>query len=116
VAQERRGSDRLRLVVGAGAGLSTYTLTQVGDFVDVSRRVQFTDDLASSGRGVTSYALLGVEAPVARGIMVRSDVRRLFGSAATNGDFGEFDGLDLSGTRFSMGVMLWPGAWRPSRR
>lgn len=104
----RRGAERLRLVLGAGAGVSTYALRQVGEFVDVARRVQFADDLASSGRGVTGYGVVGLELPLGRRVAVRGELRQQFGSAETSGDFRDFDRLELAGTRVALGVALFP--------
>lgn len=105
-----RTLDHARIHLGAGAGRASYSLRQWGRFVDASRSVVFTDDLASSGRGAFAYASAAAEVPVTRWAAVLVDVRRQSGSARMNGDFAAFDALDLSGTRLSVGMTVSP--WR----
>lgn len=103
-------AERLKLFAGAGLGRATYALRQTGSFVDAARRVAFNDDLQSKGRGSIAYLNAAAEVPVTRWAAVQLDLRRQFGSAGMNGDFSTFDNLDLSGTRYSLGVVISP--WR----
>lgn len=103
-------TERLRLLAGAGAGRATYALRQWGSFVDATRLVAFNDDLQSKGSGTISYVTAAAEVPLTRWAAIQLDVRQQFGSAGMNGDFRTFDNLDLSGTRFSLGLTLSP--WR----
>ena len=101
-------SDRLRLVFGAGGGVASYRLRQWGDFVDAERRVAFSDEFRSSGRGAFGFASAGVEAPLHRWVAVQGELRHQVGSAAMSDDFAEFDRLDLGGTRFTAGLRIHP--------
>jgi hypothetical protein len=103
-------AERLKLFAGAGLGRATYALRQTGTFVDAARRVAFTDDLQSKGSGSIGYLNATAEVPVTRWAAVQLDLRRQFGGAGMNGDFSTFDKLDLSGTRYSLGVVISP--WR----
>jgi hypothetical protein len=109
---DRGASKRtwLRLHAGVGAGQAQYSLRQWGNFVDVTRLVQFTDDLRSTGSGSFAYASLAAEVPVTRWASVQADVRQQRGSAGMNGDYASFDKLDLGGRRFGVGVLVHP--WR----
>jgi hypothetical protein len=102
----RRGDDRARVVLGAGAGTARYRLRQWGDFVDETRLVAYADDLRSSGDGTFGYAAAAVEVPVRRWITVRAHARRQVGSAPMNGDFASFDRLDLGGTGIGGGLRI----------
>lgn len=102
-------ADRLRLFVGAGAGVARYRLHQRGEFVDAERRVAFADDFRSAGEGAIGHASAAVELPLARWLAVRGDVRRQVGSARMTDDFAAFDRLDLGGTRLGAAVVLRRG-------
>jgi hypothetical protein len=103
-------AERVKLFAGAGLGRATYALRQTGSFVDATRRVAFTDDLQSKGSGTIGYLNASAEAPVTRWAAVQFDLRRQFGGAGMNGDFSTFDKLDMSGTRYSLGLVISP--WR----
>lgn len=111
--QWQRGASKrtwLRLLAGAGAGRAEYSLRQWGNFVDVTRLVQFSDDLRSTGSGTFGYGSLVAEVPVARWVSVQADVRQQYGRAGMDGDYAGFDKLDLGGRRLGVGVLLHP--WR----
>jgi len=105
---EVAGADRLRVKVGAGAGLSSYRLRQVGEFVDVQRDVTFHDDLRSAGRGTFTYLSAAAEAPLRPWLSLEADLRRRAGSAPMNADYASFDRIDMSGYSFGLGVQLQP--------
>ena len=101
-------SDRLRLLVGAGAGTARYRFRQWGEFVDADRQVAYADDFRSAGRGGFGYVSTALEVPLRRWLAVQADVRRQFGSAPMTADYASFDRLDLGGTRAGVGVSLRP--------
>jgi hypothetical protein len=100
--------ERLRVVLGGGLGQARYALRQWGNFVDVTRQVEFSDDLESNGRGSFRYLSAKLEVPVSRRIAMQGDVRHHSGRASMNGDFRTFDRLDLGGTRLGLGVVVTP--------
>ncbi|AMW06007.1 hypothetical protein [Gemmatimonas phototrophica] len=108
--RSERSVERLRVVLGGGLGQARYALRQWGNFVDATRRVEFSDDLQSNGRGTFRYLAAKVEVPVSRRLAMQGDVRHHSGSASMNGDFATFDRLDLGGMRLGLGVVVTP--WR----
>jgi hypothetical protein len=110
----RSAPDRLRLLVGAGAGTARYRLRQWGEFVDADRRIVYADDFRSAGHGGFGYAGAALEVPLRRWLALQADVRRQFGSAPMTADYASFDRLDLGGTRAGVGVTVRPGSgtWR----
>jgi hypothetical protein len=105
-------TDRLRVVLGAGAGVASYRLRQWGEFVDADRRVAYADDFGSTGRGTLGYASAGVEVPLRAWLALQGDVRRQVGSAPMSADFASFDRLDLGGTRVGAGLVVSLGGKR----
>lgn len=97
---------RLTVSVGAGAGVVRYDLRQWGDFVDATRRVAYSDDFRSSGRGAMSYASVTVDAPLRSWVSLRGQVRQQRAAAPMSGDYDSFDRLDLGGTRVGLGLRL----------
>jgi hypothetical protein len=108
--RSERSVERLRVVVGGGLGQARYDLRQWGNFVDVTRRVEFSDDLQSNGRGTFRYLAAKIEVPVSRRVAMQGDLRHHAGSASMNGDFATFDRLDLGGMRLGLGIVVTP--WR----
>jgi hypothetical protein len=105
-------TDRLRVVLGAGAGVAGYRLRQWGEFVDADRRVAYADDFGSTGRGTFGYASAGLEVPLRSWLALQGDVRRQVGSAPMSADYASFDRLDLGGTRVGAGVVVSLGRKR----
>lgn len=108
-------ADRLRLVLGAGAGVAHYRLRQWGEFVDEDRGVAFQDDLRSGGRGTVGHLTAAVEVPLLPWAALRGELRRQAGSAPMSADYAGFDRLDLGGTSFGAGLRIHP-AGRGGRR
>jgi len=108
--------DRIRLHVGGGAGLMSYRLRQVGDFVDVQRDLVFHDDLRSSGRGRFAYLSAAAEVPLRSWIALDGELRRRAGSAPMTADYAGFDRIDLSGYSIGVGMRLRPFATNEQRR
>ena len=106
----RDGADRLRVVLGAGAGSAAYRLRQWGGFVDAERGVAYEDDFRSAGRGAFGYGSVGLEVPVLGRLALEGELRRQVGSAPMSADFAAFDRLDLGGTRLGVGVRVGLGA------
>jgi hypothetical protein len=107
----RASADRLRLMLGAGAGVAHYRLRQWGSFVDVPRRLEYQDDFRSSGHGAIGYVSAGIEVPVDPAIALHGEVRSQTGSAPMSADYSTFDRIDLGGTTLSLGVLLH---WNPA--
>lgn len=106
----------VRVLLGAGVGITGYRLRQVGRFVDAARQLTFADDFRSAGRGATGLVSIASEVRVARGAGLRLEWRGQRGSAPMNGDFADFNRLDVSGHQWSAGLVLRPFSRRRHAR
>ena len=105
-----RVTDRLRLTLGAGAGVVSYRLSQRGTFVDATNSVAYGAAYRSSGIGPLTYAASELEMPLTRSVAVQASLRRQWGSARMSEDYSTFDRLDFGGTTAMLGVLIAP--WR----
>jgi hypothetical protein len=90
--------------VGAGGGATYYRLRQTGDFVDFADRRVFPATFESEGWAPTAYAGGGADVRVLRRMVLTADVRYRFGTAKLDREWVDFDPLDLSGVRTTLGV------------
>lgn len=104
------GDAAARLFVGVGVGAATYGVHQWGTFVDADRLVAFDGDFRSAGHGTIGYGSLAIDLGLLRGLSVRGEIRRQFGSATMDADFSAFDRIDLGGTRLGVGMLVAPTA------
>lgn len=93
--------------VGAGGGAVYYRLQQAGDFVDFADRRVFLATFESEGWAPTVYAGGGVDVRVLRRMQLTADVRYRYGAADLTQTWLDFDALDLSGVRVTLGA-----SWR----
>jgi hypothetical protein len=93
--------------VGAGGGAVYYQLQQAGDFVDFADRRVFPATFESQGWAPTVYAGGGVDVRLLRRMLLTADVRYRYGAAELDQTWVDFDALDLSGVRVTLGA-----SWR----
>jgi hypothetical protein len=91
------------LVAGGGTVLR-YELRQWGSFYDAEESLVFDADFVSEGRASTWFAGAGGEIRLNRASSLTGRVRYQWGSATPQQDFREFDAIDLSGMRMSLGI------------
>jgi opacity protein-like surface antigen len=99
--------SRVAPYLSAGAGATYYHLRQSGDFVDFVDRSIFPASLRSQGWAPTFYLGGGTDVRVLRRMVISADFRYRQASAALDDTWVDFDPLDLSGARVTVGT-----AWR----
>jgi len=92
--------------VGAGAGLMYYDFLQTGEFVDSSDSSIFPDAFQSSGWTPSAHVLAGADIVLWRNLRLELDARYVWAHATLGPDFKGFDGIDLSGLRWSTGLSI----------
>lgn len=90
--------------VGAGAGYMWYTFEQNGDFVDFDTLDIFSDRISSTGRAALYHVQAGTDINLARYFVGRLELRYDWASTPMEGDFGDFNAIDLGGLRVAVGV------------
>jgi len=90
--------------VGAGGGAVYYRLQQAGDFVDFADRRVFPATFESEGWAPTVYAGGGADIRVLRRVVLTADVRYRYATAKLDQEWVDFDPLDLSGVRMTLGA------------
>lgn len=93
--------------VGAGGGLAFYHLRQSGDFVDFTDRSIFPATFESHGWSPTVYVGGGADVQVGRRLQITGDLRFRHATARLQQTWVDFEPLDLSGLRATVGVG-WP--------
>jgi hypothetical protein len=91
--------------VGAGAGLLRYELLQYGDFIDVNtvNMEIFTDTLRSDGWRPSAQVFGGVDIKVLKRMYLSGEARYLWSNATPDSDF-DFDSIDLTGLKATIGI------------
>ncbi len=95
---------KVRPYVGGGGGFVWYELEQAGDFVDFVDLTIFTSGFRSSGWGFATQAFGGVEVSLSPRWFLSVEGRYLWSDADLDGDFLDFEPIDLSGARIGAGV------------
>jgi hypothetical protein len=95
---------KVRPYVGGGGGFVWYELEQAGDFVDYRDLTIFTSGLRSSGWGFATQAFGGVEIRLSPRWYLSVEGRYLWSDADLEGDFLDFEPIDLSGARIGAGI------------
>jgi opacity protein-like surface antigen len=95
---------RIAPYLTAGAGATFYQLQQTGDFVDFVDRSVFPAFFKSQGWAPSYYAGGGADVRVLRRMLVSADFRYRRASANLNSTWVDFDPLDLSGARVTVGT------------
>jgi opacity protein-like surface antigen len=92
--------------VGAGAGALHYKFLQTGDFIDVDdpSLAVFGDTFRSSGWTPSAHIFGGVDVKVWRKVYAGAEARYLWSHATLDGDFIDFDPIDLAGFNVTGGV------------
>ena len=90
--------------VGAGGGMMWYQLRQTGDFVDYMDLSVFPDVFQSEGWTPSIHVLGGVDVRVLRRAYMSFDARYLWAKGDLGRDWIDFDPIDLSGLRLSVGI------------
>jgi hypothetical protein len=91
-------------LIAGGGTILRYELRQWGSFYDVEENLAFDADFVSEGRASTWFAGAGGELRLSGASALTGRVRYQWGSAAPQQDFREFDSIDLSGIRMSLGM------------
>jgi opacity protein-like surface antigen len=95
---------KVRPYVGGGGGFVWYELEQAGDFVDFVDLTIFTSGFRSSGWGFATQAFGGVEIRLSPRWYLSVEGRYLWSDADLEGDFLDFEPIDLSGARIGAGI------------
>lgn len=96
----------LRFFVGAGGGVYLWRLEEIGDFIDfdVDPPEIFFDGFEDEGEEFGYYLQAGLEVPFGRNLSFVADARWDEVETTLGGDFEGFGELDLSGSRYTMGI------------
>jgi hypothetical protein len=90
--------------IGGGGGVTRYELEQSGWFVDFEDLDIFEDFFSASGTAATAYAVAGAEWwPIAR-LGLSLEGRYSYARSKLQGDFFDFDHIDLSGFQLTAGL------------
>lgn len=92
--------------LGAGAGLVWYRFEQVGEFVDFETLEIFLDEFESRGTSPLAYAAAGLEYSLGPRWLASAEARYRWASAEMGRDFVDFDDIDLSGFRATLGLSV----------
>ena len=95
---------RIAPYLAAGAGATYYELRQDGDFVDFVDRSVFPAVFRSSGWTPTYYVGGGADVRVLRRMLVSADFRYRRATANLDNTWVDFEPLDLSGVRVTVGT------------
>lgn len=96
--------ERWSPYVGGGAGVTWYTFTQVGDFVDFTDLAIFFDEFRSTGAAPTAHLRAGMDVTLSPRLFLTTDARYTWGSAELRNDFVGFEDIDLTGFQWTLGV------------
>jgi hypothetical protein len=97
---------RLVPYVGAGGGALWFQVRQSGDFVDFTDLSVFTDVFDSKGWTPSAHVFGGVDIRILRRAFLSLDGRYLWAAGDLGPDWIDFDPIDLSGLRLSVGINL----------
>lgn len=94
--------------LGGGVGVTRYEFVQEGDFVDYQTLDIFESRIASSGHGMTTHALAGVQLSITPRFLLRGEYRYTWGAGqASRSDFSaDFGDMDLSGSGVLIGAAM----------
>ena len=92
--------------VGGGGGFIWYRFEQEGDFVDFLDNSIFTDRFESHGWSTSAHLFGGAEISLTQRLALTSEARYVWADATLTQDFTDFDPIDLSGLRITVGVQF----------
>jgi hypothetical protein len=97
---------RVTPYVGAGGGVMWYDLKQEGDFVDFETLDIFTDFFSAEGVTPTAYLVAGSDLWLHSRVGLNLEARYNWAKADLDGDFSDFDQVDLRGLQWTIGVTV----------
>ncbi len=99
---------RANAFLAAGLGVGAYEFRQFGDFVDEVEDppVIFEDDFLSDGAVFLLYAGGGGEVTLRRNLALTLEGRYFWGEDSLDGDFRDFDTINLNGLRLTAGLSV----------
>jgi len=94
--------------IGAGGGAMWYNFEQNGEFIDVSDSTLpvFSDTFKSSGWAPEGHAMAGVDVSLTPRLVLTGEGRYTYARAKMDGDFVDFDKIDLSGFAITAGLAI----------
>ncbi len=100
--------SKLAPYLGAGAGLMHYSFKQSGSFIDFQTDPLevFDGELRSDDFTPTTYLAGGLDYSLSPRLALTGEARYTMASADMNGEFVNYDRIDLSGVAFAMGLHL----------
>jgi hypothetical protein len=97
---------RVNPYVGGGGGLMWYRIEQHGDFVDHETLDIFTDTFVSDGTAPTAYLMAGSDIWLLSRVGLNVEARYNWAKAELEGDFADFDEIDLRGLQWTIGITV----------
>jgi hypothetical protein len=92
--------------IGAGAGVTWYTLLQEGEFVERETNAIFRNRYESQSQGLTVHAVAGANHWLTPRVGLNAEARYTHGSAELRRNYGKFDRMDLGGLQATLGLSL----------
>ena len=102
--------DRTTPYIGVGGGAAWYRLRQEGEFVqedpETDSGIIFADSYVSNSAVAVGHVFGGVEHWITQRVGIGLEGRYSVGKATPEGDFRDWDNLDLSGFQLSFGALF----------
>jgi hypothetical protein len=98
--------SRLTPYAGVGVGLMKYSLRQAGEFVDEEDLSIAADRLESKGSSPMAYGEAGVAVWLTQRMGLTGDARYTLAKSPMQGDFEQFNDIDLRGFQASAGLAV----------
>ena len=92
--------------VGAGGGALYYRIEQDGDFVDFETLDIFTSNFVDEGWTPMAYVAAGSDIWLLTRLGLNVEARYNWAKDDLNGDFSDFDEIDLRGLQWTIGITL----------
>lgn len=92
--------------VGAGAGMTWYTLEQSGEFIEHATGDIFRNSYTSSDNALTVHALAGATHWFTARLGLNAEARYTHGTADLSGSYSQYQNIDVSGVQASIGLSL----------
>ena len=90
--------------IGAGAGIYSYDLAEVGDFIDFDTLDVFEGSFHGDGNALGIFFLVGLEIPVTPAFSIFGEARWRDSNEDLEQDFATFGEIDLGGREISLGA------------
>lgn len=92
--------------VGAGGGVTWYTLEQSGEFIEHATGDIFQNSYTSSDNAFTIHALAGATHWFTPRVGLNAEARYTRGTADLTGSYSQYRNIDVSGVQASVGLSL----------